>query len=121
MNRVWKSLERAWSQPSRTATWSACTPTVSWGPDWYPCASRESANQVVSEADLVIRTPGGYLGLDMCNRTDVRPGDARSLRALAKVLPRRWRGGAVVYRGDDIRLVDPAHRIWAVPAHRLLT
>jgi predicted AAA+ superfamily ATPase len=72
------------------------------------------------EVDLLIETAAGALGVEIKQRAQVYPKDLRGLAALASAFGRAWRGGLVVYQGDDIRQVDPAHDIWAVPAHRLL-
>ncbi len=71
------------------------------------------------EVDLILSTPGGILGVEIKSRTVAHRADTRALRSLAKAAGKEWRGGLVVYSGDQIRPLVPEHDIWAVPAHRL--
>lgn len=73
-----------------------------------------------SEVDLVARTPAGVIGCEIKQNKDARGTDARGLRALADHLGTDWRGGLVVYDGDEIRLLDREFDIWAVPFWRLV-
>ncbi len=73
------------------------------------------------EVDLLLEAPGGLMGIEIKSRARGHRRDTRGLRALAEHLGERWRGGLVVTRGGSLEMIDPVHRIWAVPAHRLLT
>lgn len=72
------------------------------------------------EVDLLLETPSGLMGLEIKNREIVDGSDAGSLRSLAAAAGARWLCGAVVHRGATIDALDPKHRIWSIPAHRLL-
>ena len=72
------------------------------------------------EVDLLLQTEDRLLGIEIENRERVAAADARGLRALARSLGPRWRGGMVVYRGRALRRLDEARDIWAVPVWRLL-
>ncbi len=79
------------------------------------------------DVTLLLRTPAGYLGIDVCPRERVDGPDARPLKLVGAALGRRWRGGLVVFDGavrdgrtvHDVELLDEAAGVWAVPAWRL--
>lgn len=70
------------------------------------------------EIDVLLETPAGVIGMEVKNRNIVVSKDATALREVAKALGRRWRGGLVVYRGDQIQPMGEQD-IWAVPSRRL--
>ena len=72
------------------------------------------------EVDLLVETARGVMGVEVKDRDQAGHADARGLRAIAKELGPRWRGGLVVHRGRRIERIDDGLGIWAVPAHRLL-
>jgi len=70
------------------------------------------------EVDILLETPAGVLGMEIKNRRIIAPRDVTALREVAGALGNRWRGGLVVYGGDEIKpLAYP--EIWAVPSRRL--
>lgn len=70
------------------------------------------------EVDLLLQTPSGLIGIEVKSRAVVAKKDLRSMKALAEHLGNDWRGGLVVYAGDEIKQVGPED-IWAVPSKRL--
>jgi predicted AAA+ superfamily ATPase len=72
------------------------------------------------EADLILETASGAVGVEIKQRATVSSSDARSLCAIAAALGRRWRGGIIVHDGASLHPLVPGHRIWAVPLHRLV-
>jgi hypothetical protein len=72
------------------------------------------------EVDVIVKTPHGIIGIEIKSRDRVVPGDARSLRTVAAAAGDEWLAGLVVYRGTAIQHLSEQHRVWAVPAHRLL-
>ena len=77
------------------------------------------------EIDLLIETPAGLLGIEIKQRDQTVPSDARSMVALAEALADkpglRWLGGLVVYRGKFARPLVEEHGIWSVPVHHLFS
>ncbi|MEM8960517.1 MAG: ATP-binding protein [Acidobacteriota bacterium] len=71
------------------------------------------------EVDLLVETPGGVLAIEIKGRDRAHSSDMRGLKTLRGALGDEWRGGLVVTRGRDIRLLDESHDIWEVPLHRL--
>ena len=72
------------------------------------------------EADILLQTPSGYIGMEIKAREQVFSSDTTALKKVAAALGEKWRGGLVVYRGKRIfHLSDPD--IWAVPSWRLFT
>jgi len=70
------------------------------------------------EMDLLIETAAGLIGIEIKSRANVGQKDIRSMQAVAESLGRRWRGGIVIYTGNEIALID-GRNIWAVPSRRL--
>ncbi len=71
------------------------------------------------ELDLLLQTESGIVGMEIKSRSTVAMGDIGSMKDVAAGLGKKWRGGIVIYRGDEIKKLDPKNRIWAVPSHRL--
>jgi hypothetical protein len=71
------------------------------------------------EVDLVLETPGGVLAVEIKNRGQAYPSDARGLSEIREPLGPSWLGGLVVYRGTRLHPLREADGIWAVPAHQL--
>jgi predicted AAA+ superfamily ATPase len=71
------------------------------------------------EVDLLLETPGGVLAVEVKNRGQAYPEDARALAELREPLGSSWLGGLVVYRGTRLHPLREADGIWAVPAHHL--
>ena len=72
------------------------------------------------EADLLLETERGVIGMEIKARARVDASDAGTLRRIAAAAGDKWLGGLVVYAGQELqRLCDPD--IWAVPTHRLFT
>ena len=71
------------------------------------------------EADLLIETGRGLIGVEIKARERVDRSDASGLRRIAESAGTKWLGGMVVYTGSRlVPLCGP--EIWAVPASRLL-
>ena len=70
------------------------------------------------ELDVFIQVKGDFIGMEIKGRQTVVPADARSLREVAGRLGNKWRGGLIVYRGDEIKKIAEPD-IWAVPSRRL--
>ncbi len=71
------------------------------------------------EMDLMLEGDFGVLGLEAKSRRTPAPKDIRPMKEIAASLGKKWRGGILAYRGDEIKkLSDPD--IWAVPSRRLL-
>jgi hypothetical protein len=51
-------------------------------------------------------------------RERLASSDIRPLRDIAMSLGSQWRGGIVVYQGDEIKQIAKSE-IWAVPSRRL--
>jgi uncharacterized protein len=71
------------------------------------------------EVDLLCETETGIIGIEVKSSPTVTRTDFRAIRQLAEALKERWLGGMVVYRGDELRQVEP--KMWAMPSFRLLT
>ena len=72
------------------------------------------------EVDLLLTVPEGVLGLEVRFREHAHTPDVRGLCAVADALGDQWLGGLVVTAGRAVVPLDAVHRVWAVPAHRLL-
>lgn len=70
------------------------------------------------EIDIILQTQYGITGLEVKARKKLAPVDIRPMKEVAKGLGREWRGGLVVYRGDEIKKIAEPN-IWAVPSYRL--
>jgi uncharacterized protein len=69
------------------------------------------------ELDLLLSTANGFIGIEIKMRELVVRSDIRGMRDISLALKKRWLGGLVIYRGNEIRrLADPG--IWAVPSWR---
>ncbi|HPQ42483.1 MAG TPA: DUF4143 domain-containing protein, partial [bacterium] len=73
------------------------------------------------EVDVILDTPGGMYGMEIKNRNTVDKKDLTSLIRIAESAKETWRGGMVIYTGQEIRKLNDDYGIWAVPLHRLLT
>ena len=70
------------------------------------------------ELDIILETGSGLIGLEVKSRKVLAPSDTRAMREVARALGREWRGGLVVYQGNEIKKIgEPG--IWAVPSRRL--
>ncbi len=71
------------------------------------------------EVDLLLSTPEGLWGIEIKTSRRASLSQANSLRRLANSLNENWRGGIIVYLGEQLlRLGD---NLWAVPVGRLLS
>jgi predicted AAA+ superfamily ATPase len=71
------------------------------------------------EADVLIETANGVIGIEIKMREKTGRSDAAGLRRVAEGAGSRWLGGLVVHGGTRLEpLSDPD--IWSVPAIRLL-
>lgn len=70
------------------------------------------------ELDLLLDTEKGFIGMEVKSRQTVVAKDIRVMQEVAAKLASRWRGGIVVYRGNEIKQIgEPT--IWAIPSRRL--
>ncbi len=70
------------------------------------------------EVDLLLETGGGLIGMEVKSRSTVDKKDAGPLRTLAEQVSDQWRGGLVIYTGNEIAPIARPD-IWAVPSRRL--
>ena len=72
------------------------------------------------EVDILFESSAGIVGMEIKSRQTLASKDATGLKEIAAALGKKWRGGLVVYSGNEIkRIAEPD--IWAVPSHRLFT
>lgn len=72
------------------------------------------------EVDILLKTSSGIIGMEVKSRKKIVSGDARALKEVAKGIKNDWRGGMVIYQGNEIKkFAEP--NIWAVPSRRLFT
>ncbi len=70
------------------------------------------------ELDILLETGYGIIGMEIKARERFASTDIRSMREVAKSLGPEWRGGIVIYQGNEIKqIAEPS--IWAVPSRRL--
>jgi len=70
------------------------------------------------EEDIILQTHHGIIGMEVKARSKTFPQDIKALKELAKKLGNEWRGGILIYQGNEIiKIADPD--IWAVPSRRL--
>jgi predicted AAA+ superfamily ATPase len=72
------------------------------------------------EVDLLVQTPRGLIGMEIKSRRTLARKDVRALKDVAGGLGKRWRGGLVVYQGDELHPIAQPN-IWALPSRRLFT
>jgi predicted AAA+ superfamily ATPase len=72
------------------------------------------------EVDLLLQTARGIIAMEIKARGQVVPSDLSPLKEVAARLGGEWRGGMVIYLGDEIKKLSKEN-IWAVPSHRLFT
>ena len=72
------------------------------------------------EADLLVETPLGVIGMEVKKRPEASPADVSALRALRAQLGPAWRGGLVITDGGELLPLVVQDGIWAVPLHRLV-
>lgn len=70
------------------------------------------------EVDLLLETGEYLMGIEIKSRSNLGDKDTRPLRGIAEAAANRWRGGLVIYTGNEI-LQLPGPDIWAVPSRRL--
>ncbi len=70
------------------------------------------------ELDLLVETRNGLIGVEIKSRKTISAMDTRPMQKLARKLEKKWLGGLVVYRGDEIKRLAEFD-IWAVPSYRL--
>ena len=71
------------------------------------------------EIDLLLSTENGIIGVEIKSRQTVTSPDIRPMKELASALGKKWLGGIVIYKGDEIKKMS-GPEIWAVPSRRLL-
>jgi len=92
---------------------------------WIKTAARDSETYFYRtrsgmELDIILQTAAGIIGMEVKSRPTLVKKDVTSMKEVAKGLGDRWRGGIVVYRGNEIKRIDEPC-IWAVPSYRLFT
>lgn len=70
------------------------------------------------EVDIILQTSHGIVGMEVKERDKVFPQDIKALKELAEHLRSEWRGGILIYRGNEIKKIADSN-IWAVPSRRL--
>lgn len=70
------------------------------------------------ELDLLLSTENGFVGVEIKGRKVITPSDFRPMKEIAAALKKKWIGGFVVYRGDEIKKLSEPD-IWAVPSKQL--
>lgn len=70
------------------------------------------------EIDIILQTTQGIIGMEVKARDKVFTQDIKALKELAKNLGDEWRGGILIYQGNEIKKMDNLD-IWAVPSRRL--
>ncbi len=69
------------------------------------------------EVDILLESERGVWGIEVKASRQASRAQTRALRRLAAQMGSRWRGGLLVYQGEQI--VRLAKNVWAVPAGRL--
>lgn len=72
------------------------------------------------EVDILLESPAGIIGMEIKSRGVLANKDTTGLKEIASALGKRWRGGIIIYSGNEIKRVAMP-QIWAVPSHRLFT
>ncbi|HUN54634.1 MAG TPA: ATP-binding protein [Smithella sp.] len=72
------------------------------------------------EVDILLESPAGVIGMEIKSRKILANKDTSGLKEIASALGKRWRGGIIIYSGNELKRVA-APQIWAVPSHRLFT
>jgi len=72
------------------------------------------------EVDVLLESSTGVVGMEIKSRSILASKDTRGLKEIASILGDKWRGGAVIYSGNELKRLDEPC-IWAVPSHRLFT
>jgi predicted AAA+ superfamily ATPase len=70
------------------------------------------------ELDLLLLTESGIIGIEIKSRKTIVPSDLMAMREVATGLKKEWRGGLIIYQGNEIKKLDNP-RIWAIPSKRL--
>lgn len=72
------------------------------------------------DADLLLETQNGVLGVRIQNREGAAAEDLEALTLVANAAKSRWLGGIVVTRGRTLRMLNERCSAWEVPVTRLL-
>lgn len=70
------------------------------------------------EMDALLQTEYGFIGIEIKSRASISSKDLRPLKEIAAGLGKKWRGGLIIYKGNEIKKVAEPD-IWAVPSRRL--
>lgn len=70
------------------------------------------------ELDIILQTETGIIGMEIKARKMISATDIRPMKEVAAKLKKEWRGGLVIYLGDEIKKLSEPD-IWAVPSRRL--
>jgi hypothetical protein len=72
------------------------------------------------ELDILLQTEYGIIGLEVKSRKKIINSDTRAMKEIARALGKDWRGGMVLYQGDEIKKISEPD-IWVVPSRRFFT
>lgn len=72
------------------------------------------------ELDIILEDESGIIGIEIKSRSALSKIDSSPLREVALRLGSKWRGGIVIYQGNEIKKISEPS-IWAVPSYRLFT
>lgn len=70
------------------------------------------------ELDILLDTEYGIIGMEIKGRRIISARDITALKEIARGLKGQWKGGLVVYQGNEIKKIAEPN-IWAVPSRRL--
>ena len=70
------------------------------------------------ELDLLMQTENGIIGMEIKSRKNYSHTDIRVMKEVAARLGSEWRGGLLIYRGNQLKKIAEPN-IWAIPSRRL--
>jgi len=70
------------------------------------------------EVDILLQTQSGIVGIEIKSRGKIVASDITALKQVAQRLGDEWKGGLLIYRGEEIKQIGEP-KIWAVPSWRL--
>lgn len=70
------------------------------------------------ELDIILQTQSGIIGMEVKSRETITATDYRAMKEIALCLGKDWRGGILIYQGNEIKMIAEPN-IWTVPSRRL--
>lgn len=70
------------------------------------------------DLDLLLQIQWGIIGAEIKARKKLASTDITPMKKISKGLGDLWKGGLVIYKGDEISKIGEPN-IWAVPSYRL--